>query len=103
MHRLIDRYARKKEGELFAQVIMEERAKMDYEIQGCSVFVDEVLPVQQVDSLVSSVMKSWKWDGRDIGKIEIYRKQNHIYVFSYQKPYMQKFSLNELTDGTVLE
>lgn len=62
-------------------------------IQGIPVAADSALPENTIKRLVGELIKAWKWEGRELGRIELIFDGHIIHVFSYGKPAVQLIPL----------
>jgi len=62
-------------------------------IQGIPVVADPSLPRNKIKQLVCDIIQTWKWEGKELGKIELICDGQLIHVISYEKPVVQLVSL----------
>ena len=55
-------------------------------IHGIPVVADPALPREKINELVSDLIQTWAWEGRQLGKIELINDGQLILVCSYEKP-----------------
>ena len=55
-------------------------------IHGIPVAADPALPREKINELVSDLIQTWAWEGRELGRIELIRTGQLINVYSYEKP-----------------
>lgn len=63
-------------------------------IHGIPVVADPTLSQKKTNRIVAEVIRSWNWEGRQIGKIELICDGKWVHVCSYEKPSIQIFSNN---------
>lgn len=61
-------------------------------IQGIPVIADPALSRKKVKQLVCDLVRTWKWEGKELGKIELICDGQLIHVISYEKPVIQTVS-----------
>ena len=55
-------------------------------IHGIPVVADPVLSRKEINKLVSDIIQTWAWEGRQLGKIELISDGQLIHICSYEKP-----------------
>lgn len=55
-------------------------------IQGIPVAADPLLSQEQINHLVSELKKTWSWEGRQVGRIELRYGEDGIHILVYEKP-----------------
>lgn len=68
-------------------------------IQGIPVVADSSLPREKVKQLVYDLIQTWKWEGKELGKIELIGDGQLIHVISYEKPVVKTVPLTNLYKG----
>lgn len=66
-------------------------------IQGIPVVADPALPRNTIKQLVCELIQTWKWEGKELGRIELIRDGQLIHVISYEKPMVQLVPLRNHT------
>ncbi|SDE13728.1 hypothetical protein [Sporomusa acidovorans] len=69
-------------------------------IQGIPVMADPALSRKKINQLVCDIIKTWKWEGKELGKIELIYDGQLIHVISYEKPVVQLVPLQINTRET---
>lgn len=52
-------------------------------IQSIPVVADPVLPRNKIKQLIYELIQTWKWEGKELGKIELICEEQLIYVIFY--------------------
>lgn len=55
-------------------------------IHGIPVMADPALPKEEINELISDLIQTWAWEGRQPGKVELVSDGQLIHVCSYEKP-----------------
>lgn len=63
-------------------------------VQGIPVATDPTLLPEQINLIVAELKRDWAWEGRQVGRIELIREGEKIYVVSYEKPVFQCLPLD---------
>lgn len=58
-------------------------------IHGIPVMADPALPKEEINELISDLIQTWAWEGRQLGKVELVSDGQLIHVCSYEKPSIQ--------------
>ena len=58
-------------------------------IQGVSVAADYTIPQNKIKGLVCEIIKTWQWEGKELGRIELIRCGQMINVVTFEKPVSQ--------------
>ncbi|MDF2524404.1 MAG: hypothetical protein K0R31_2045 [Clostridiales bacterium] len=67
-------------------------------IHGIPVLADSTLSREKINKLVSDLVQTWKWEGRQLGKIELINDGKMIHVYSYEKPSIKFVPLRNNTN-----
>ncbi len=62
---------------------------MNMIIKGVPVTTDLTLPQEEMNKIVSKLIKDWTWAGKELGKIELIRDGACILICSYEQPSIQ--------------
>ncbi|MCC5468148.1 hypothetical protein [Pelosinus baikalensis] len=62
-------------------------------IHGIPVMADPALPREEINALISDLIQTWTWEGRQLGKVELVSDGQLIHVCCYEKPSIQYFPL----------
>ena len=71
-------------------------------IQGIPVSADPLLSQEQINHFVGELKKTWSWEGRQLGRIELHYVEHMIHILVYEKPVSQIIPLhNNETKGVI--
>lgn len=72
--------------------------KMCNIIHGIPVAADSTLSRKEINKLVSDIIQTWTWEGRQLGKIELSSDGQLIHIRSYEKPLIKLVPLRNYTN-----
>lgn len=58
-------------------------------IHGIPVLAAPALPREEVKEIISDLIETWAWEGRQLGKVELVSDGQLIHIYSYEKPSIQ--------------
>ncbi|SDE13341.1 hypothetical protein [Sporomusa acidovorans] len=62
-------------------------------IHGVPITADPALTWEEINAIVAELVRTWTWEGRNLGKIELISDGQLVHVCSYEKPDIQFFPL----------
>lgn len=62
-------------------------------IHGIPVIANQALPREKINAIISDLIQTWTWEGRQLGKVELVSDGHLIHVCAYEKPSIQYVSL----------
>lgn len=63
------------------------RSTMHKKIQGVKIAADPALPPEKVYELAVDIIRTWQWEGRRLGRIELHMNGPIIRAFAFEKPF----------------
>ena len=73
---------------------------MQLSIHGIPVTTDPSLSSREISLLVSDLVQSRQWEGRELARVELIRDGNWIQVHAYDKPSVIKIPRNPSSEVT---
>lgn len=58
-------------------------------IHGIPVMANPALPREEIKELISDLIQTWAWEGKQLGKVELVSDGQLIHVCPYEKPSIQ--------------
>lgn len=62
-------------------------------INSISVEASQSLSQKEVTMLFNEIVRSWNWEGKKLGRLELIRDGQWVHVYSYEKPSIKIVSL----------
>lgn len=63
-------------------------------IQGIPVHADPALSSEDMNKISMDLIRSWAWEGRPLGRIELIYDKKQIHIVTYEKPSSKVIPLN---------